>query len=100
MRHLLLRFLRENSGATAIEYALIAAGIASVIIVAVNGVGTKLNTTFSNLNTQLRWHSRAPQALQVTANVVTRPPATAFLMLGPLAMGACGSNGGVKLRNP
>jgi len=36
----------------------------------------------------------------VTANVVTPPPATAFLMLGPLAMGACGSNGGVKLRNP
>ena len=53
MTKLVLRFLKDSSGATAIEYALIAAGIASVIIAAVNGVGTKLNTTFTSVSTQL-----------------------------------------------
>jgi pilus assembly protein Flp/PilA len=53
MNKLVLRFLKDSSGATAIEYALIAAGIASVIIAAVNGVGTKLNTTFTSVSTQL-----------------------------------------------
>jgi pilus assembly protein Flp/PilA len=46
-------FLNDESGATAIEYALIAAGIALAIITAVKGVGTKLNTTFSSVSTQL-----------------------------------------------
>jgi pilus assembly protein Flp/PilA len=47
-------FLRDESGATAIEYGLIAAGISVVIIAAVNGLGTKLNTTFTSISTQLR----------------------------------------------
>ena len=54
MRKLLARFVKEESGATAIEYGLIAAGISVAIIVAVNGLGTSLNGTFSNINTQLR----------------------------------------------
>jgi pilus assembly protein Flp/PilA len=44
------RFLREEEGATAIEYGLIAAGIAIVIIAAVNGVGQQLNTTFTSIS--------------------------------------------------
>jgi pilus assembly protein Flp/PilA len=46
-------FLRDESGATAIEYGLIAAGIAIAIIAVVKGLGTKLNTTFSSISTQL-----------------------------------------------
>jgi pilus assembly protein Flp/PilA len=49
-----LRFLRNESGATAIEYGLIAAGISVAIIAVVNGLGTKLNTSFSSISTQLR----------------------------------------------
>jgi pilus assembly protein Flp/PilA len=47
-------FLKDDSGATSIEYALIAAGIALVIIPVVKGLGTKLNTTFSSISTQLK----------------------------------------------
>ncbi|HTQ82139.1 MAG TPA: Flp family type IVb pilin [Pseudolabrys sp.] len=50
----ILAFLRDESGATAIEYGLIAAGISVAIIAVVNGVGTKLNTTFSSISTQLK----------------------------------------------
>ena len=50
----LLSFLRDESGATAIEYGLIAAGISVAIIAAVNTVGTNLNTTFSSISTQLK----------------------------------------------
>jgi pilus assembly protein Flp/PilA len=46
-------FLRDESGATAIEYGLIAAGISVAIIVAVNSLGTQLNSTFSFVSTQL-----------------------------------------------
>ena len=53
MSQLILRFLKNDSGATAIEYALIASGIAAVIIAAVNGIGTQLNTTFTSVSTQL-----------------------------------------------
>jgi len=42
----LKRFLLDQSGATSIEYALIAAGVAMVIIVAVNGTGTALNAKY------------------------------------------------------
>jgi pilus assembly protein Flp/PilA len=48
------RFLRDDSGATAIEYGLIAAGIAVAIITVVNGLGTKLKTTFSSVSTALK----------------------------------------------
>ena len=50
----LLSFLKNESGATAIEYGLIAAGISIAIIAVVNGLGTQLNTTFSSISTQLR----------------------------------------------
>ena len=47
-------FLRNESGATAIEYGLIAAGISVMIIVTVNGRGTSLNTNFTGISTQLK----------------------------------------------
>jgi pilus assembly protein Flp/PilA len=50
----LRRFLADESGATAIEYGLIAAGIALAIIAVVNGLGAKLNTKFSSINTSLK----------------------------------------------
>jgi pilus assembly protein Flp/PilA len=48
------RFLAEKTGATAIEYGLIAAGISLAIIAAVNGLGSKLNTKFTSINTSLK----------------------------------------------
>jgi pilus assembly protein Flp/PilA len=54
MKKLVRRFLGDNSGATAIEYGLIAAGISVAIIAVVNGLGTKLNTTFSSISSQLK----------------------------------------------
>jgi pilus assembly protein Flp/PilA len=48
------QFLADESGATAIEYGLIAAGISVAIIAVVKGVGTKLNTTFSSISSQLK----------------------------------------------
>jgi pilus assembly protein Flp/PilA len=50
---LLKSFLRNESGATAIEYGLIAAGISVAIIAVVNGLGSKLSTTFSNVTSQM-----------------------------------------------
>jgi pilus assembly protein Flp/PilA len=47
-------FLRDESGATAIEYGLIAAGISLAVIAVVNGLGTKLKSTFSSISSQLR----------------------------------------------
>jgi pilus assembly protein Flp/PilA len=54
MRRLLLRFLRDESGATAIEYCLIASGIALAIVVTVQGIGPQLNTKFTSINTSLK----------------------------------------------
>jgi pilus assembly protein Flp/PilA len=51
---LLARFAKDESGATAIEYGLIAAGISVAIIAVVNGIGSTLNTKFDSINTQLR----------------------------------------------
>ena len=48
------RLGHAESGATAIEYGLIAAGISVVIIVAVNGIGTTLNTKFQTISTNLK----------------------------------------------
>jgi pilus assembly protein Flp/PilA len=48
------KFLRDENGATAIEYGLIAAGISVAIIVAVQTLGTNLNTTFSGVSTALK----------------------------------------------
>ena len=47
-------FLADETGATAIEYGLIAAGIALAIIAIVDGVGTKLNTKFTSINTSFK----------------------------------------------
>ena len=50
---LIYKFLKDENAATAIEYGLIAAGISIVIITTVKGIGTKLNTTFGSISTQL-----------------------------------------------
>ena len=50
----IVRFLQDQAGATAIEYGLIAAGIAVAIIVTVQALGTNLNTTFSSVSTALK----------------------------------------------
>jgi pilus assembly protein Flp/PilA len=47
-------FVGDEKAATAIEYGLIAAGIAVAVISTVKGIGTKLNTTFSSISTQLK----------------------------------------------
>ena len=54
MKHTFLKFLTNESGATAIEYGLIAAGIALAIIAAVNGLGTNLNGVFTSVNNSLK----------------------------------------------
>jgi pilus assembly protein Flp/PilA len=54
MTKLLSRFAKDESGATAIEYGLIAAGISLAIIAAVNGLGTKLSSKFSDISTSLK----------------------------------------------
>jgi pilus assembly protein Flp/PilA len=54
MKVMLSKFWREETGATAIEYGLIAAGIAVAIIVAVNGVGSALSTNFNTVSTSLK----------------------------------------------
>ena len=52
--NLISRFVRDESGATAIEYGLIAALIAVVIITGVTAVGTGLSTTFNTIQTTLK----------------------------------------------
>ncbi len=53
MKKLITRFLKDDAGATAIEYGLIAAGISVAIIAVVNGLGTQLNTTFGTISSSL-----------------------------------------------
>jgi pilus assembly protein Flp/PilA len=53
MRNLVTRFVEDESGATAIEYGLIAAGISVAIIAVVNSLGSQLKTTFSTISSQL-----------------------------------------------
>ena len=50
----IIRFIRDEQGATAIEYGLIAAGISVVIIAAVNGIGSKIGAAFSSIQSQLK----------------------------------------------
>jgi len=54
LKHNFVKFLSDESGATAIEYGLIAAGIALAIIAVVNGLGTQLNDKFTSISTQLK----------------------------------------------
>jgi len=53
MQQLVKRFVNDESGATAIEYGLIAAGISVAIITAVMTLGTQLNSTFTGVSSQL-----------------------------------------------
>ena len=53
MKNLVSRFVKDESGATAIEYGLIAAGISVAIIAVVQGLGSKLNTTFQSVSDAL-----------------------------------------------
>ena len=53
MKNVLARFMKDESGATAIEYGLIASLIAVAAIVAMTAVGTKLQSTFSNVSAKL-----------------------------------------------
>jgi pilus assembly protein Flp/PilA len=54
LKQCFLKLLSDESGATAIEYGLIAAGIALAIIAVVNGLGTTLNAQFTSINTSLK----------------------------------------------
>jgi pilus assembly protein Flp/PilA len=54
MRRKVLSFLKDESGATAIEYGLIAAGIAVIIIPVVKGLGSNLKTTFGAISSALK----------------------------------------------
>ena len=54
MRRLFSKFLANESGATAIEYCLIAVGLSIVIITAVNGIGSTLNANFASVNSSLK----------------------------------------------
>ena len=54
MKSFISKFFKDESGATAIEYGLIAAGIAIAIITAVNGVGSQLSVTFNNISSSLK----------------------------------------------
>jgi len=52
--HQIVRFFKDESAATAIEYGLIATGIAVAIIPVITGLGTKLKTTFSTISTAIK----------------------------------------------
>ena len=54
MMNLVMRFLRDEAAATAIEYGLIAAGISVSIIAVIQGIGSRLNTTFTGVEAALR----------------------------------------------
>ncbi|MCP3400169.1 MULTISPECIES: Flp family type IVb pilin [unclassified Bradyrhizobium] len=54
MYNALKNFLADESGATAIEYGLIAAGIALAIITVINGMGSRLNAKFGSISTSLK----------------------------------------------
>ena len=54
MKSVIKSFFKDETGATAIEYGLIAAGIAIAIITAVNGLGTKLSTNFDTISNSLK----------------------------------------------
>jgi pilus assembly protein Flp/PilA len=53
MKNVVRRFANDESGATAIEYGLIAAGISVAIITVVNTLGSQLKATFTNISSQL-----------------------------------------------
>ena len=54
MRQLIKKFFDDESGSTAIEYCIIAAGLSIVIVTVVNGIGTTVSTTFATVSTSLK----------------------------------------------
>jgi pilus assembly protein Flp/PilA len=54
IENLISRFVKDESGATAIEYGLIAAGISLAIIAVVNGLGSNLNGKFTSIDSSLK----------------------------------------------
>ena len=54
VKQIIAKFIADERGATAIEYGLIAAGISIVILAAVNGIGSNLNTKFTSINSSLK----------------------------------------------
>jgi pilus assembly protein Flp/PilA len=54
MTNLVKRFAKDESGATAVEYGLVAAGISVAIIAVMQGLGSKLNTTFSSVQSAFK----------------------------------------------
>jgi pilus assembly protein Flp/PilA len=54
MRQLISKFLNDQTGATSIEYAIIAAGISIVIVTVVNGIGTAVKVPFATVSTALK----------------------------------------------
>ena len=54
VRQLIGKFFNDESGATAIEYCMIAAGLSIVIVTVVNGIGTNLSTKFVDVGTSLK----------------------------------------------
>ncbi|HTO63418.1 MAG TPA: Flp family type IVb pilin [Bradyrhizobium sp.] len=54
MRQLVLKFIADQTGATAIEYALIATGISIVILASVNSIGTSVSNKFTPISTALK----------------------------------------------
>jgi pilus assembly protein Flp/PilA len=54
MNDLILRFLRANTGATSIEYAIMASGIALAIIATVNGLGSTIKTSYTSVDSALK----------------------------------------------
>jgi pilus assembly protein Flp/PilA len=54
LKSVIVKFLSDESGATAIEYGLIAAGISIAILAVVNGLGSNLNTMFNSVNSSLK----------------------------------------------
>jgi pilus assembly protein Flp/PilA len=76
---MLAKFFNDESGATAIEYGLIAAGISVAIIAVVQGLGSKLNSTFTSVQNALNWsaclkRTRRPPALAASFFLVFLAP--------------------------
>ena len=72
MKNLVMRFVRDETGATAIEYGLIAAGISVAIIAVVQGLGSKLNTTFTSVQTALDRHAAASHRVSASLPATLR----------------------------
>ena len=109
MRRLIKNFFADQTGATAIEYALIACGISIVIVTAVQGIGTAMNTKYGSVSTALKERSRglgryrlrgsafSARSMPMRANITQPPPVSAALISCSIATcqrgSACASSG-------